>query len=488
MPNSIVKASDFSNNPKHSAYDAVVVGSGPNGLAAAIVLAGRGAQVLVIEAKSTPGGGMRSAELTLPGFTHDICAAIHPMGIASPFFKSLKLEEHGLLWAHPEFPVVQPMKDGKAAVQERSVEGTADRLGADRGAYINLFAQLTKDADKLYASLLGPFGIPKHPVAMMGFGKHALKSARNLASNRFKTAEARALFSGHAAHSIQPLENPATAAVGLMLGVSAHSVGWPVARGGTQSITRALVSIFRDRGGEIICGKRVDTIEELPNARVYLFDVSVPALARICRSRLPERYRNALGRYRYGPGVFKVDWALSDPIPWQNEYARRTACLHVGGSFDEVAQCERECWRGHHPRHPFIILAQPTIVDPSRAPEGRHTAWAYCHVPNGSTMDMRSRIEGQIERFAPGFRDCILETHTMMTSAMEEYNANYVGGDVIGGVQDLRQLYARPVARLNPYRTPAREILICSSATPPGGGVHGMCGYHAARSALRRLR
>ncbi len=471
-----------------TSYDAVVVGSGPNGLAAAIELAGNGAAVLVVEAKETPGGGMRSAQLTLPGYVHDVCAAIHPMGIASPFLRSLPLGEHGLSWVQPEFPVVQPMDDGRAAVHERCVEKTADRLGEDRAAYVRLFARLTKNAPKLYASLLGPLGLPKHPGAMLQFGRHALKSAQNLAFRAFRTAEARALFAGHAAHSIQPLENAATAAVGLMLGVSAHSVGWPVARGGSQSIADALVAMLCDLGGELACETRVQAVEDLPDAQVYLFDVSAPALARICRSRLPQGYRNALQAYRYGPGVFKVDWALSDPIPWTNREARQTACLHVGGTFEEVAESERLTWQGHHSDKPFLILAQPTVVDPTRAPEGRHTAWAYCHVPNGSTEDMQGRIEQQIERFAPGFRDCILAAATMTTADMEAYNPNYVGGDVIGGVQDLRQLYARPAIRLNPYTTPAADVFLCSAATPPGGGVHGMCGYHAAKAALRRLR
>ena len=471
-----------------STYDAVVVGSGPNGLAAAIELARTGASVLVVEARDTPGGGMRSAELTLPGFVHDVCAAIHPMGIASPFFQSLPLSDHGLSWVHPQFPVVQPMDGGRAAVHERSVEKTAERLGDDRQAYLRLFAGLTENAPKLYASLLGPLGFPKHPLAMLQFGRHALKSAKNLAFRAFQTAEARALFAGHAAHSIQPLENAATAAVGLMLGVSAHGVGWPVARGGSQKIADALVGVFREFGGELACGTPVDAIEDLPNARAYLFDVSAPALARICRSRLPHGYRRTLQTYRYGPGVFKVDWALSEPIPWANAEARQTACLHVGGAFEDVAESERLAWQGQHPDRPFLILAQPTVIDPSRAPEGRHTAWAYCHVPNGSTEDMQGRIEAQIERFAPGFRDCILTAHTMTTAAMETYNANYVGGDVIGGVQDLRQLYTRPAARLNPYTTPARDVFLCSASTPPGGGVHGMCGFHAAKSALNRMR
>ncbi|MEM1296531.1 MAG: NAD(P)/FAD-dependent oxidoreductase [Verrucomicrobiota bacterium] len=478
---------DFSNSPKHSSYDAVVVGSGPNGLAAAIFLAQNGAKVLVIEAKSTPGGGLRCAEFTLPGFTHDVCAAIHPMGIASPFLKLLDLEGHGLFWTQPTFPVVQPLDDGRAVVHERSVAATAARLGADERAYRNLFDRLTEDSAKLYASLLGPLTLPRHPFAMLNFGRHALKSAKQLADQAFQTTEAKALFSGHAAHSVQALESTATAAVGLMLGVSAHSVGWPVARGGTQSIARALISIFRELDGEIICDAPITSFNSLPTANAYLFDTSPKALASICQSQLPSRYREKLKSYRYGPGVFKVDWALSESIPWTNEAARDTACVHVGGTFDEVAQAERECWEGHHSRHPFLILAQPTVVDPTRAPEGRHTAWAYCHVPNGSTVDMQARIEEQVERFAPGFRDCILESHSTNTNEMEHYNANYIGGDVVGGVQDLGQLYSRPVARLNPYTTPAKNIFLCSASTPPGAGVHGMCGYHAAKTALKRL-
>lgn len=482
-----MKPEDFSNSPKHSSYDAVVVGSGPNGLAAAISLAQNGAKVLVVEGKSTPGGGLRTKELTIPGFRHDVCAAIHPMGIASPFLKLLDLEAHGLFWNQPNYPVVQPMDEGRAVVHERSVSETAARLGKDEKAYLRLFEGLTNDASKLYASLLGPLTFPRHPLAMLKFGRHALKSAKQLVDQYFTTPEARALFSGHAAHSVQALESVATAAVGLMLGVSAHRVGWPVARGGTESIARALISILRELDGELICDAPVSSFDALPKASVYLFDTSPRALASICQSQLPLGYRNQLGNYRHGPGVFKVDWALKEPIPWTNEEARLTACLHVGGTFEEVAAAERDSWQGQHSSLPFLILAQPTMVDPTRAPEGKHTAWAYCHVPNGSTLDMQSRIEDQIERFSPGFRDCILESHVMNTTEMERYNPNYIGGDVVGGVQDLRQLYTRPVARLDPYSTPAKNIFLCSASTPPGAGVHGMCGYHAAQSALKRI-
>ncbi len=478
--------SDFSNSPAQSSYDAVVIGSGPNGFAAAITLAREGAKVLVVEAKGTPGGGMRTAELTQPGFRHDICAAIHPMGIASPFFQSLDLPQAGLEWLHPEFPVVQPLDHGEAVVHQRSVEDTAASLGPDERAYRRLLSPLVDHSAKLYASLLGPLSVPKHPIAMLHFGKHALKSAETLVG-RFSSPEAKALISGHAAHSVQPLDHTATAAVGLMLAVSAHSVGWPVAKGGTASITAALAKILNKLGGEIICGFSVASIDELPSTKAYLFDTSVPDFGSICEDQLPIRYLKALNQYRYGPGLFKMDWALREPIPWINAAARKTACLHVGGTFSEVAASERDCWEGRHSKQPFLILAQPTIIDPSRAPEGRHTAWAYCHVPNGSTMDMRNEIEAQIERFAPGFRDCILASHSMTTQAFEAYNPNYVGGDVIGGVQDLGQLYARPVARINPYTTPNPKIFLCSSSTPPGGGVHGMCGYHAAKAALARL-
>jgi phytoene dehydrogenase-like protein len=469
-------------------WDAVVIGSGPNGLAAAITLAREGLSVRVLEGKSTWGGGTRTLGFTLPGFRHDVCSAIHPMGIASPFFQSVDLESHGLRWLHPEFPLVQPLDGGRAIVHERSVELTAARLGRDEASYCRIFDPLTQGSRKLYADLLGPLSLPRHPFAAASFGRRALLSAKHLAESSFRTPEARALIAGHAAHSVLPLEAPGTAAFALMLGVSAHAVGWPVAEGGSQAIADALVGLLRSLGGDVICDHPVQRFEDLPSARVYLFDTAPSRLAEICGERLPSGYRAALQRFRHGPGAFKVDWALSNPIPWTHPDGARTASLHLGASFEEIANSERSAWKGAETDRPFLIVAQPSLIDPTRAPAGRHTAWAYAHVPASSRTDLHQIIESQIERFAPGFRDLILGRHIMDAGAFEAYNPNYVGGDIVGGVQDLRQLYARPVDLWNPYTTPDPKVFLCSASTPPGAGVHGMCGYHAARAALRRLK
>ena len=468
-----------------SRYDAVVVGSGPNGLAAAITLARKGASVLVVEERDTPGGGLRTRELTLPGFLHDVCAAVHPLAQASPFLQELSLSGADLEWIHPDVPVVHPLDRDRAVVQERSWEATAENLGADQVAYRDLIGGLVDQARDLFGDLLRPLRIPRHPLTLARFGTLAVKSARTLLQGRFRTVAARALFAGHAAHSVMPLESPGTAGYGLLLSLSAHAVGWPIAKGGSGKIAEALASRFRSLGGEIVCGWRVDTVEELPRAKAYLFDVAPRALARLCRSRFPLRYTAALERFQHGPGVCKVDWALSEPIPWANPECRRSATVHLGGAFHQIAESERQVARGRHPAAPYVILCQPSLFDATRAPAGRHTAWAYCHVPNQSTMDMRERIEAQIELLAPGFRDCILEAHSMTALEMERYNPNYVGGDIAGGRQTLWQQFARPVARFNPYTTPARDIFLCSASTPPGGGVHGMCGFYAARAAMR---
>jgi phytoene dehydrogenase-like protein len=465
-------------------YDAVVVGAGPNGLAAAITLAEAGAAVLVVEAKETIGGGTRSAALTLPGYTHDICSAIHPLGVASPFFRTLPLDRYGLEWVYPPVELAHPLDDGSAVLVTRSVEETAERLGQDGRTYRRLIAPLAARYEELLHEFLGPLRPPKHPLTMARFGPPALLPASTLARFLYRDDRARALFAGMAAHAIMPLERLATAAFGLMLTTLAHTVGWPMARGGSQQIADALGGCFQSLGGRIETGWPVESIDELPQARAYLFDVTPRQLTQIAGERLPRRYRQQLSRYRYGPGVFKIDYALVGPIPWRAAGAWQAATVHVGGTLDEIAASERAVWRGEHSERPFVLVVQQSQFDPSRAPDRNHTAWAYCHMPHGSTMDMTGRIEAQIERFAPGFCDCVLARHTHSAAQLEGYNPNYIGGDINGGVQDLGQLFTRPVVRPSPYRTPARDIFICSSSAPPGGGVHGMCGYYAARVVL----
>lgn len=468
-------------------YDAVVVGAGPNGLAAAIVLARAGCSVLVIEAADTVGGGARSAALTLPGFVHDRCSAIHPLGAGSPLFRTFPLDRFGLKWIQPPAPLAHPLDDGTAVLLERSVEATAAGLGPDAAAYRRLMAPLVADVDRILRFILGPLRIPRHPLTLARFGLKALRSAAGLASERFEGERARALFAGLAAHSMLPLERSPSAAVGLVLAILAHTAGWPLPRGGSQRIADALAGYLRSLGGEVVTGRPVRALDELPPARAVLFDLTPRQVLAIAGQRLPAGYRHRLERYRYGPGAFKVDWALAGPIPWRAPECRRAATVHLGGMLDEIATAERAVAAGRHPERPFVILAQPSLFDPSRAPEGKHTAWAYCHVPNGSSVDMTGRIEAQVERFAPGFRELILARNVLSPADLERYNPNYVGGDINGGVLDLRQLFTRPAPRLNPYTTPDSRLYICSSSTPPGGGVHGMCGYWAARAALRRV-
>jgi phytoene dehydrogenase-like protein len=466
-----------------------VVGAGPNGLAAAVMLARAGRSVLVVEAGHTVGGGARSAALTLPGFVHDVCSAIHPLAVASPFFRGEgeHLAALGLEMIHPPAPLAHPLDDGSAVMLERSVEETAAGLGPDAASYRRLMDPLTRDAGHLFSDLLGPLRPPRHPVAAARFGLRGVRSARGLVDGWFQGDRARALFAGLAAHAIMPLDQPPTAAIGLMLGVAAHAVGWPLPRGGSQRISDALTARLGSLGGEVVTGWKVETLGELPRARAYLFDVAPRDLARIATSRLPEGYRRKLLDYRHGPGVFKLDWALDGPIPWTSPECPRAGTLHLGGTFEEIAAAERAVWDGLHPDRPFVLVAQQSLFDPTRAPEGKHTGWAYCHVPAGSAEDMTDRIEAQVERFAPGFRDRVLARSAWTTADFERYNSNDVRGDIAGGVADLRQLFTRPFARLDPYSTPARDIYLCSASTPPGAGVHGMCGFWAARSALRRV-
>ena len=409
------------------------------------------------------------------------------MAAGSPFFSTLPLSKHGLDWVHPPAPLAHPLDNGTAVMMERSVEATADGLGPDAASYSELFSPLVDDWDKLTVDILGPLRFPRHPLVTARFGLTGLRSARSVAQARFRGERARALFAGLAAHSILPLERPLSAAFGLVLGAAGHAVGWPMPRGGAQRISGALASHLTSLGGRIETGVPVERLEDVPAAAVTLLDMTPRQVVKIAGRRLPGRFRRSLDAYRYGPAAFKIDWALSGPVPWRASECARAGTVHLGGSIDEIANAERDVWLGRHPDRPFVLLSQPSLFDPSRAPEGRHTVWAYCHVPNGSRFDMTDRIEAQVERFAPGFRERILKRSVRPPAALEEYNPNCVGGDINGGVQDLGQLFSRPARMLNPYSIPSTDIYICSSSTPPGGGVHGMCGYFAARAALRRL-
>lgn len=467
--------------------DAVVVGAGPNGLAAAITLAEAGHQVTVFESAETVGGGCRSLELTLPGYVHDVCSAVHPLAAASPFFRALELGKLGLELVHSPLALAHPLDDGPPVQLFRSVEETASGLGEDGPAYRKLMGPMVQAAEVLVDQLVGPFRLPRHPFKVLAFGVKALRSVHGLADSRFSTTGAKAVLGGIGAHSMLSLERSPTAGIALLLGLLAHSAGWPVVRGGSQVLADTMARRLESLGGKIVTGFRVGSMSELPaEARAYLFDVTPRQLVQIASDQLPDRYVARLARYRYGPGVFKMDWALDGPIPWKRQECAGAITVHLGGTLEQIARSEQTVVDGGHAERPFVLLSQPSAFDATRAPEGKQTAWAYCHVPHGSTFDMTERIESQIERFAPGFRDRILQRSTLTCREMERYNANYIGGDINGGVQDLGQLFTRPVARLNPYTTPNPRIYICSSSTPPGGGVHGMCGYFAARAALKR--
>jgi phytoene dehydrogenase-like protein len=466
--------------------DAIVVGAGPNGLAAAITLARAGRSVRVYEAAAAAGGGTRTAELTLPGFRHDVCSTIMSLTTVSPFFSSIDLAARGAALIHPEAPIAHPLDGGRAVILERSVAATAEGLGrADGRAWRRLFGPLVRDAAKLGPEILQPVvHVPRHPLALARFGLPALRSSSGLARGRFRDEPARALFAGIAAHAMLRLDRPLSGSFALVLATYAHAVGWPMVRGGASAVADALVAELEAEGGEVVTGHRVDTLAELPAARAVLLDVTPRQLVAIARDRLPAGTRRHAEHFRYGSGVFKVDWALDGPVPWAADGTRRAATIHLGGTLDEIAAAEADVAAGRHPDRPYVLFVQYVPWDPSRAPDGKTTAWAYCHVPAGSTVDMTGRIEAQVERFAPGFRDLILARATHGPVQMETYNENYVGGDINGGIQDIRQLVFRPWPTLDPYRV-GEGLYLCSSSTPPGGGVHGMSGLLAARSALR---
>jgi phytoene dehydrogenase-like protein len=466
--------------------DAVVVGAGPNGLAAAIELCRAGRSVLVVERAPAVGGGTTTAELTLPGYRHDVCSAIHPLAVGSPFLRTLPLADHGLELIEPEVQAAHPLDGGRAAALHRSLEATAAGLGGRDGeAYADLLRPFASGWDDLAGIVLGAPRPPRHPLLAARFARSGMRGAAGLATATFRSDAGRALVAGMGAHSMRPLDRPPTAGFALVLLALGHAVGWPVARGGSQAIADAMAAYLRSLGGEIQTGHEVRSLSDLPPSRAVLYDVTPRQLVSICAAELPPRYRAALGRYRYGPGVFKVDYALREPVPWAAEACRRAGTVHVGGALAEIAASEATVAGGGHPERPYVLVAQQSLVDPSRAPAGRHTLWAYCHVPNGSTVDMTAAIERQIERFAPGFGDVVLARSVRGPAVLEAENPNYVGGDINGGAADLRQVLARPVLRVSPHATPNPRIFLCSSSTPPGGGVHGMCGYHAARAALR---
>lgn len=465
---------------------AYVVGAGPNGLMAAITLARAGFETTLLEAADSIGGGLRSEQLTLPGFMHDVCSAIHPLAVSSPAFATVPLAQHGLEWIHPPLPLAHPLDGGTAAVLERSLSKTAERLGSDGARYRRIATPFVERWREFVAEMLKPpLHLPKHPILLARFGLHVRRPAYQEARHVFREQPGRALYAGLAAHSALPLHALGSAAFGWMLALSAHGVGWPMPRGGSQSLANALASYFKSIGGKVQTGTRITSIRELKGAHVALLDVSPRQLLTIAGDRLPERFSRRLEQYRYGPGAFKMDWALSDPIPWTAAECRRAGTLHLGGTLEEVAEAEAAAWQNSVTRKPFLLVSQPTLFDTTRAPAGRHTAWAYCHVPNGSTTDMTEYIEAQIERFAPGFRETILARSVMSPAKFEAHNPNLIGGDILGGAQTIRQLLFRPTGLL--HMTPIRGLYLCSASTPPGGGVHGMCGYHAARTAIAEL-
>ncbi len=473
--------------PLHDHYDAVIVGSGPNGLSAAIALAEKGKKVVVLEAEKIAGGGMRSMELTLPGFTHDLCSAVHPLALASPFLKSLPLEKFGLEWIHSPIALAHPLDDGDVIVAHKNFEKTCHELGIDAKTYRRIFKPFLRRADEIFQSTLRPLQFPRSPLLLSRLALRILPPAEKLRKH-FQTARGQALIAGLCAHSTLPLEEPLSAGAGVMLTLALHGYGWPFPKGGAQSLTNALIAYLESLGGEIIVNHRVSSMKDIPPAKVILFDTSPRALCDIAGQRVEQNYKKKIKAYRYGPSVFKIDWALKEPIPWKNEECGKAGTVHIGGTYEEIAKSERNCWNKKISDRPFIILTQPSLFDDTRAPKGKHTAWAYCHVPHGSTVDMTDAIEKQIERFAPGFQKTILKKSVMFPADIESHNANNIGGDITGGVLNLKQFFARPILQRDPYATSDPSIFLCSASTPPGPGVHGMCGYFAAQSALKVLK
>jgi len=467
-------------------YDAVVIGSGPNGLAAAITLQRAGLSVLVIEGADKIGGGMRTSELVLPGYLSDVCSAVHPMGAGSPFLQELPLEQFGLEYINPPVLAAHPFDDGTASVLLQSLQQTADRLGADKDAYLQLIGSVVDLWPGIAKDVLGPLHMPQHPLDLIKFGLPALRSALSIAK-KFKTPEAKGLWAGMAAHSFLPLDQLTTAAVGLVLMANGHLKGWPIPKGGSQQIANALGGYFESIGGKIETGRYIKSLKDLPSAKAFLFDVSPKQLLDIAGESFSGFYRRQLKNYRYGAGVFKVDWALDGPVPFTAAECREAGTVHIGGSIADIVHSEKEASGGRVTEKPFVLLAQQSLFDAGRAPEGKQTLWGYCHVPNGSILDRTEAIENQVERFAPGFKDRIIARHTFNTAQIESYNPNYIGGDINGGILDIWQLYTRPALKLSPYNTSAKGLYICSASTPPGGGVHGMCGYNAGKKALKDI-
>jgi phytoene dehydrogenase-like protein len=471
-----------------SEFDAIVIGSGPNGFAAAITLAKAGVKTLVVEGSAQLGGGVKTEELTLPGFHHDTCSTVHPMAIGSEFFQANPITEFGLEWLHPASPLAHPLDNGGAAMLENSVEKTADSLGADARAYIKLMSYYAQNAEALFEDALKiPHHIPRHPWLLARFGLQAMRSADSLARSHFSGEAARGLLAGLAGHSFLPLTQTPSAAITLMLAIAAHGRGWPVPRGGAGAMTRALLAYFKSLGGSVQVGEYVDDVRKLPRTKFLFFDLVPHGILKIAGAQLPATYRASLERYRMGSGIFKIDFALSDPIPWTAPECRRAGTVHLGNTLEEISASELAHSRDEYCEKPFVLLTQPSVFDSSRAPPGKHIAWAYCHVPRASTRDMTREIESQIERYAPGFRQTILAKYISTPQLVEAKNPNYVGGDISGGLADFKQLFARPVLSFNPYTMPVKGWYICSAATPPGAGVHGMCGYLAAQAALKTL-